>query len=1181
MAAQTLTTTVTPGPQCAHCLRHLLHDIAYVECAFPLCDRLPLCIDCFVVGACAVAPHRTNHPYRVVEKLALPVYTPEWSAQEETRLLQACLTFGLNQWKKVADYVCTKTPYKCEMHYNDVYLHSKTAPLPSDEALTAPQQIQEETVVVHAAPSSPAVQNGHATFPVASSLVTSKGKSKGKGRGRPKGKQKSTPKGKRVTPTEHDPAASAHSIAAPSPGQVHNSPKDGRSLLKKNDDPDHPNRPAEGALQGFTWQRQDFDVEFDDQAETLIADLAIAEDDDDEVVALKSRLLEIYDHRLQVREAVKKIIFDRNLLDFSNLKAVDRRHTRDEKELSARLHVFRRILDPLTFSAFYDSVMFEYRLAKDMYLHASGKENGLRTKAEIDIYEIDARRRAAELGSIDRKERDAADKKTLGRTKATPSPALVFAETRLQGIDPGQNRVSTPSTPAMNTNGTPAGSTEKGSPVGVAASPYATPGSPKESKTARLRRSREAKVLARSKYPQVSAMRVDREEGVSALTEPEKTLCSALRMLPMDFLKQRDAMLRVSEQLLSEKERMEQSKNVSSNVPEFALRAGAFSSTVCKSGGESVETVAIASVPVNAGLTVTTSITRTGTREDHIISGSRHQVKLLNVTPNSDGVGRVCHATLPAESTVAQVEIKRHEAMSQEIQMHLTYCGAPEFNREEKKQEEEIETNFPCVKVEEKLRKELGDGVALSRPHSTTVRLLLKPPQVEKSVARKLDVSNFTTTHLPSSTGDALNQGEHRLDGGSAQLSAAMKETKLGYNGAIATPARKRGRRPSNIRRSSRRLVDEKIWTKNETVEAVIATNTQSLQEEKTVLEGTRSGTAPTAPHEKNKDDEVEEVIPTIDGQGDRTGRHVSTLRSRDLTAQLHRNLDDDDAVHVPKLEVTEEILDGGDGNDVAKQGSEKIASAVEVIEIASTSGEPEVPAKPRRGRPRKSAKAQRGSQVSKVADSPVMRSPRHRRGASGRKVSVVSDGEGLRPGGLRLRLNLASSEAESSEKSSVPSTPVAEDDQDKDYELEETSEDQDTPSRAEPRRPESQDVLFTPTRKSSRLSERLREVEKPVVAVSPSRSPRSPEKETKASPRVEVSGLSTPEQPVKRKRGRPRKYPIGQSPSARAASGRKPPVTPHTGKKRDRARLSEIGQNRPSKTRRVSTNVYELRRRR
>lgn len=259
--------TVSDVLPCAYCARSLVRHLAYVRCAAPACAKLDLrlCADCFSVGA-ATDPHAPAHPYRVVERLNAPIYQRGWTAEDERALLDALATHGPNNWHLVGRAL-GRSGRKCEEHYQAVYLDHRHAPLPSDTALVSQCSPPRRR---RAAPSTTPEPQPPST-PCDDDETHCR-----------KGSRRST---------------SAREMRARERARVQ-----GNELL------------------GYAPKRGDFDVEYDDEAEETIAELEIGEDDDEEAIDLKVRLLQIYNERLSQREAIKKLVVE-NKLPVSSLSA--------------------------------------------------------------------------------------------------------------------------------------------------------------------------------------------------------------------------------------------------------------------------------------------------------------------------------------------------------------------------------------------------------------------------------------------------------------------------------------------------------------------------------------------------------------------------------------------------------------------------------------------------------------------------------------------------------------------------------------------------------------------------------------------------------------------------------------------------------------------------------------------
>lgn len=161
-----------------------------------------------------------------------------------------------------------------------------------------------------------------------------------------------------------------------------------------------PGNGARTPLVGYMPFREDMEVEFDDNAEQLIADLAINDTDTEEEKRLKFRLIEIYNQRLKKREEMKHLMIARNLVNPKSLRIGERRATRDEKELIARLQIFSRLLTKEQYDKLYNAVLKEYRVTRDLHRLIQARNTGMKRRAELDVYENVRRARISHVAAM-------------------------------------------------------------------------------------------------------------------------------------------------------------------------------------------------------------------------------------------------------------------------------------------------------------------------------------------------------------------------------------------------------------------------------------------------------------------------------------------------------------------------------------------------------------------------------------------------------------------------------------------------------------------------------------------------------------------------------------------------------------------------------------------------------------
>ena len=228
------------------------------------CADFDLCLPCFCAGV-RVPPHVPSHAYRVIEHVRQPLFDDKWGADEELLLLEAIEMFGFGNWSDIAEHISTKTKTECEQHYNSVYLSSATAPLPDlSTALTSKAaQIKHEDSASQPADTAMKAE-GEAAASVASASSST-----------------ATPDSKDQKP----PSASSSSTATttkpgkPAPAPLPSKPKPKSGL---------------GHLVGYIPNRGDFDQEYENDAELLLADMEFKDEDTKWEKELKLKVLDIY-----------------------------------------------------------------------------------------------------------------------------------------------------------------------------------------------------------------------------------------------------------------------------------------------------------------------------------------------------------------------------------------------------------------------------------------------------------------------------------------------------------------------------------------------------------------------------------------------------------------------------------------------------------------------------------------------------------------------------------------------------------------------------------------------------------------------------------------------------------------------------------------------------------------------
>ncbi|XP_057796704.1 transcriptional adapter ADA2-like isoform X2 [Salvia miltiorrhiza] len=308
-------------------------------------------------------------------------------------LLEGIEMYGLANWSEVAEHVGTKSRSQCIEHYNRVYMNSPCFPLPdmshvmgkNKEELLAMAKGNDETK--KGATTSGEV-DGKEESPFSARIKMEDQKKEGQ-TGRSSSSisyeagaiagsscaKMSTGAGKRTS----EKALSKDGLNAPKVEELHLD----RSIGEKKPRTSENEGVSMKELSGYNSKRQEFEIEYDNDAEQLLADMEFKETDTDAERELKIRILHIYSKRLDERKRRKDFILERNLL---YPDPFERDLTLEEKELCHRYRVFMRFHSKEEHDELLRSVVEEQRILKRIQDLQEARAAGCRTACEAERF---------------------------------------------------------------------------------------------------------------------------------------------------------------------------------------------------------------------------------------------------------------------------------------------------------------------------------------------------------------------------------------------------------------------------------------------------------------------------------------------------------------------------------------------------------------------------------------------------------------------------------------------------------------------------------------------------------------------------------------------------------------------------------------------------------------------------
>ncbi|XP_015576574.2 transcriptional adapter ADA2 isoform X2 [Ricinus communis] len=413
---------------CNYCKKDISGFIR-IKCA--VCPDFDLCVECFSVGA-EVTPHKSSHPYRVMDNLSFPLICPDWNADEEILLLEGIEMYGFGNWAEVAEHVGTKSKSKCIDHYNAIYMNSPCFPLPDMSHVMG--KSREELV---------AMAKGQCEikkeFPAVGDLVlneesplSSRIKSESWKKEDVACKSSSSIKAEFGSCMSSSSCTDAVKKAS-NTNQIKDGIKVEESLAdwsigEKKLRISGEEQPSMTELSGYNSKRHEFEIEYDNDAEQILADMEFKASDTDAERELKLRVLRIYSKRLDERKRRKDFILERNLLYPDPFQV---NLSQEERAIYDRYKVFMRFHSKEEHEELMKSVIEEYRIVKRIQDLQDARAAGCQTAAELNRFLEEKRKKESDESAQRVKESPS------GKVLQRPSSLKVEADGSPRGVVTG------------------------------------------------------------------------------------------------------------------------------------------------------------------------------------------------------------------------------------------------------------------------------------------------------------------------------------------------------------------------------------------------------------------------------------------------------------------------------------------------------------------------------------------------------------------------------------------------------------------------------------------------------------------------------------------------------------------------------------------------------------------------
>ncbi|KAF4839757.1 Transcriptional adapter 2 [Colletotrichum siamense] len=377
-----------------------------IRCAHSACNDYDLCVQCFSQGKSSSNHKPESHPYRVIEQNSFPIFDRDWGADEELLLLEGAEIYGLGSWADIADHI-GGFRHKDEVrdHYLKVYVDSPRFPLPK-----------------RCSPGDNELANEIS-------------------------REDFQAKKKRRIEERKDAAKNAPTLQ----------PKTKPTASV----------PACHEIQGYMPGRLEFETEYANEAEEAVQLMQFDPGDGlnprtgdlEPEMELKLTVMDIYNCRLTQRVDRKKVIFEHNLLEYRENTKVEKKRSKEERDLLNKAKPFARMMNHDDFESLCQGLIDELNLRQaitQLQEWRSLRIGDLRSGEKFETEKAQRAQKAIPMGSMDRERMASAQRSKAAAVPDPPSGAalLVQPELPIRTAPPsnGTNGADVKSEPQTNGN---------------------------------------------------------------------------------------------------------------------------------------------------------------------------------------------------------------------------------------------------------------------------------------------------------------------------------------------------------------------------------------------------------------------------------------------------------------------------------------------------------------------------------------------------------------------------------------------------------------------------------------------------------------------------------------------------------------------------------------------------------
>ena len=275
--------------------------------------------------------------YRILNKMSENLYTNDWTLGDEIKLLGAIEKLGLENWEEISK-ILGKGKFECESHYYTFYYKSKDDYLPSEKIININYNSKNKLKINKKEENNylSEIQKNIGYIPFSE-------------------------------------------INKPNRSISKNIKKDNKDVNKPINQNIYDNL-------GYWVKREDYDIEFKNEAEIQLSELEFRDEDTPTQIKNNYKCLQNYNNVLDQREERKKLVQYKNLFDVRKIISFEKKLSKQDRDMYQNIKYNLKYLTKEQFLYLFESNVFEKNLKARLNQLLFYKKLGCNTYDDIQKY---------------------------------------------------------------------------------------------------------------------------------------------------------------------------------------------------------------------------------------------------------------------------------------------------------------------------------------------------------------------------------------------------------------------------------------------------------------------------------------------------------------------------------------------------------------------------------------------------------------------------------------------------------------------------------------------------------------------------------------------------------------------------------------------------------------------------